>query len=100
MTSRSANFGAFLGAHSAIARQLSNNPSLANDQNYLQSHPELQSYLSTHPEVRNELIQNPQGFVKSAQELNGATNKTNTPPAATAPPPTATPSQPNQQPKH
>ena len=99
MTSRSANFGAFLGAHSAIARQLSNNPSLANDQSYLQSHPELQSYLSTHPEVRNELLQNPQGFVKSAQEFNAQTNKTNTAPAATAPPPTATPSQPNQ-PKH
>lgn len=95
MTSRSASFGSFLGTHSAIAHQLSNNPSLANDQSYLQSHPELQSYLSTHPEVRNELMRNPQEFVKSAQQYNGTT-KTSTPPAGAAPPPTATPSQPSQ----
>ena len=96
MTSRSASFGSFLGTHSAIAHQLSNNPSLANDQSYLQSHPELQSYLSTHPEVRNELMQNPQEFLKSAQQYNNGTTKTSAPPSASAPPATPTPSQPSQ----
>ena len=98
MTSRSASFGEFLGTHSAIAHQLSNNPSLANDRSYLDSHPELQSYLSSHPEVRNELMQNPQGFMKAAQQYNGTnnTNKTAAPPTATAPPSATTPSQPSQ----
>ena len=99
MTSRTASFGEFLGAHSAIARELSNHPSLANSETYLQSHPELQSYLSTHPEVRNELMENPQGFVKSAQQYNsGTTNKTTAAPGASAPTATSTPSQ--QQPHH
>ena len=95
LQNRSANFSAFLDKHSAIAQQLSNNPSLANDKAYLQSHPELQTYLNTHPAVRDELMQNPQGFLKAAQQYgNGTTNKPTTAPPATAPPATA------NQPKH
>ena len=84
MHDRSASFGSFLGTHTSIAQQLANNPSLAKDKAYLASHPELQSYLSSHPEVREELMENPQGFVKAAQQYNKGTT-TN---SATSPPPT------------
>jgi hypothetical protein len=57
-----------LGTHSGIAKQLSKNPSLANDQRYLQKHPEFQDYLKSHPEVQTQLTQDPHGFMKSAQQ--------------------------------
>jgi hypothetical protein len=63
-----AGFREFLGTHSGIAKQLSKNPSLANDQRYLQKHPEFQDYLKSHPEVQTQLTQDPHGFMKSAQQ--------------------------------
>jgi hypothetical protein len=65
-----ASFGQFLGDHSNIAQQISKNPALVKNQDYLKDHPELQSYLTAHPEVRQELMANPQSFVKSAQQYN------------------------------
>jgi hypothetical protein len=70
----SANFGEFLGGHSNIAQQLSKDPSLVKNQEYLQNHPELQEYLNAHPEVRQKLMANPQGFVSSAQQFSHSTN--------------------------
>jgi hypothetical protein len=70
----SANFGEFLGGHSNIAQQLSKDPSLVKNQEYMQNHPELQEYLSAHPEVRQKLMANPQGFVSSAQQFSHGTN--------------------------
>jgi len=70
----SANFGEFLGGHSNIAQQLSKDPSLVKNQEYLQNHPELQEYLNAHPEVREKLMANPQGFVSSAQQFSHSTN--------------------------
>jgi hypothetical protein len=70
----SANFGEFLGGHSNIAQQLSKDPSLVKNQEYLQNHPELQEYLNAHPEVKEKLLANPQGFVNSAQQFSHSTN--------------------------
>lgn len=83
-----ASFGQFLGEHSNIAQQLSKNPAMVKNRDYLQDHPELQSYLTAHPEVREELMANPQGFVKSAQQYNesqGTTGQGMKSPNATAP---------------
>jgi hypothetical protein len=70
----SASFGEFLGAHGDISAQLSEDPNRCKSPEYLQNHPELQSYLNEHPEVRQDLANNPQAFVKSAQQFNAAGN--------------------------
>jgi hypothetical protein len=82
-----ASFGQFLGSHSTVAEQLSQDPSLAKNQEYRENHPELQQYLDAHPRVQEELSENPQAFVKSAQQFS---NK--------QPPPTA-PKTPMAEPK-
>jgi hypothetical protein len=65
-----ASFHQFLGQHSTIADQLTKNPELAKNDEYMEGHPELQQYLQAHPSVRAELTQNPQVYVHSAQQLN------------------------------
>jgi hypothetical protein len=74
-----ADFGGFLGGHSDIQRDLSRNPSIVKDHEYVQNHAELNTYLNAHPNVRDDLIANPQSFVKGAQQYsNSATGTTGT----------------------
>ncbi len=85
-----ASFGEFLGAHANISEQLSKDPSLAKRDDYLQNHPELRDYLNEHPEVRQDLMNDPQNFLKSAQQFNnnGQAGKPTTPaPTAQMPEP-------------
>jgi len=65
-----ASFNEFLGNHDKIADELSKNPSLAKNQEYIENHPELGTYLKAHPGVHEELSENPEGFMKSAQQFN------------------------------
>jgi len=65
-----ASFNEFLGSHDRIADELSKNPSLANNREYLEDHPELKDYLQAHPQVHEELSENPQTFLQSTQEFN------------------------------
>ena len=76
---QAASFGEFLGGHSEISQRLSEDPTLAKNQEYLENHPELQQYLSSHPDVNKELMANPQSFVKSAQQFSTTSNTTNAP---------------------
>jgi hypothetical protein len=78
----SASFGEFLGGHSNIAEQLSKDPTLVKNKEYMENHPELQEYLNAHPDVRQELMENPQSFVKSAQQFSTNNGRTAKPPAA------------------
>lgn len=72
-----ADFGGFLGEHSDIRQDLSRDPSVVKDHEYVQNHAELNAYLSAHPDVRDELMANPQSFVKGAQHFsNGAATGT------------------------
>jgi len=64
------HFGEFLGGHSNISEQLSKDPSLVKNQEYMENHPELKDYLNQHPDVRQGLMQNPETFVKSSQQFN------------------------------
>src|SRR5258708_20723715 len=59
-----ARFDQFLDSHQEIARQLRHDPSLVNDQNYVQGHPELQTFLQDHPGVREEIKENPNYFMR------------------------------------
>ena len=64
------SFHEFMGSHDRIADELSKNPSLANNQEYLENHPALRNYLKAHPEVHEELSENPATFIKSAQQFD------------------------------
>jgi hypothetical protein len=66
-----ANFGQFLGGHENIAQQISKNPSLVNNAEYMENHPELKAYLRAHPGVQEELKENPQAFMQSVQQQAG-----------------------------
>jgi phage-related protein len=83
------SFHEFMEGHSNIASELSKNPSLAKNQEYLENHPALSDYLKAHPEVHEELNENPESFIKLAQQFD-------TPGAAKAPaaPKTKTPAEP------
>jgi len=65
-----ASFNQFLGSHDKIADEISKNPSLANNQEYLENHPALKDYLQANPQVHEELSENPQMFIKSAQQFD------------------------------
>jgi hypothetical protein len=67
---RLTSFGEFLGGHSDIAQQLSQDPSLVKNQEYMENHPELREYLTAHADVREELMADPQSFIKSAQQFS------------------------------
>ena len=64
------SFNEFMRSHDRIANELSKNPSLSNNQEYLENHPALRDYLKAHPEVHEELSENPATFIKSAQQFD------------------------------
>ncbi len=70
MDDRMADFRGFLGSHPDIRKDLSRDPSVVQNQDYVQDHAELDAYLSAHPDVRDELMANPQSFVQGAQQYN------------------------------
>jgi hypothetical protein len=59
-----ASFDQFLDRHPDVDRELSANPSLIDNQQYLQHHPGLQAYLSDHPNVKEEITETPSYFMK------------------------------------
>jgi phage-related protein len=63
------SFHEFLEGHTNIAGELSKQPALATNQEYLENHPALRTYLQANPQVHEELAENPQTFVKSAQQF-------------------------------
>jgi hypothetical protein len=72
MRDRMADFGGFLGSHSDIEKDLSRNPSVVRDHDYVQDHAELDAWLTAHPDVRAELMANPDSFVHGAQQYETA----------------------------
>jgi hypothetical protein len=59
-----ARFDQFLDGHREIAEQLRRNPSLANNQQYLNDHPALQTYLQDHPAIQAQLTEHPDAFMQ------------------------------------
>ena len=68
------SFHEFLEGHGSISNELSKNPSLATNEEYLENHSALQTYLNSNPQVREELKENPQAFVRSAQSFDAASS--------------------------
>lgn len=75
-----ASFGQFLSGHATVAEQLSKDPSLANNKEFLASHPELGEYLKAHPGVTQQLAANPQAVMSlsSVTQASGTTTTTKT----------------------
>ena len=59
-----ARFDQFLDSHRDIADRLRRTPSLIDDPQFLQSHPELSAYLQDHPSVKQEITQQPGTFMR------------------------------------
>ena len=59
-----ARFDQFLDGHREIAGDLRRTPSLIDDPEYLQNHPELNAYLQQHPSVKQEISQRPDDFMR------------------------------------
>jgi len=57
------NFDNFLDNHPDLAAQLRRDPSLVNNQEFIEDHAELQQYLQEHPESREEIKENPSAFM-------------------------------------
>lgn len=70
-----AEFDRFLDSHPEIAEQLRKDPSLADKEQFLKTHPALQTYLQNQPEIRQDLRQNPEAFMR--QENNFDRNDRN-----------------------
>jgi len=91
---QAARFGQFLNGHATVADQLSRDPSLVKNQEFMENHPELQDYLKDNPDVQRELMANPPTFVKSAKEFSTAQGRpaqTQTPTQSQSPSSTAEP---------
>ena len=58
-----ARFDQFLDSHREVADQLRKTPSLVDDPQFLQNHPELNTYLQDHPSVKQEISQHPDSFM-------------------------------------
>src|ERR1700722_17826846 len=67
---QAARFGKFLNSHSNVANELSRDPSVVKNQEFMENHPELRDYLKDNPDVQKELMANPPTFVKSAREFS------------------------------
>jgi hypothetical protein len=68
-----ANFDqGYLDHHPEVAQQLSANPNLVDDPQFMQRHPGLEKYMAHHPEVATQLKENPSGFMSNESQFNGA----------------------------
>jgi len=74
------SFGQFLGGHSTVAAELSKDPSLVNNKEYMASHPELGEYLKAHPAMSQQLAENPQAVMSSNWVQQGSGMGAKTPP--------------------
>jgi len=65
-----ASFNTFLDNHRELAEELRKNPSLVNNKEYVENHPELATYLRYHTSVREELTENPNAFMRAESTFN------------------------------
>ena len=68
----------YLDRHPEVARQLSHNPGLVDNPQFLATHPGLDNYLAGHPGVRTELQQHPDQFMNAEQKYEHYENGPNT----------------------
>src|SRR4029077_9052184 len=65
-----ASFDQFMDGHPEVAEQIHRDPSLVNNEEFVEKHPALQEYLQQHPEVRQEIRENPNVFMRQEQRFD------------------------------
>ena len=65
-----ASYDRFADSHPEIAEQLTKNPSLVRNEEFVRNHPALQEYLQQHPGVREEITENPNRFMRQEQRYD------------------------------
>ncbi|HYR79954.1 MAG TPA: hypothetical protein VEO55_08100 [Candidatus Dormibacteraeota bacterium] len=58
------NTDAYLDQHPQIAKRLAKDPTLIDNQQFVENHPGLQKYLHDHPNARHEFKSHPYKFMK------------------------------------
>ncbi|MFZ0786129.1 MAG: hypothetical protein WA369_17005 [Candidatus Acidiferrales bacterium] len=66
-----ASFREFLESHHDIQADVTKDPSVVKNREYVQNHPELDGYLNAHPGVRDDMMADPNGFVRGTQQFKG-----------------------------
>lgn len=64
------NFDVFLDSHSAIDADLTKDPKLINNSDYIAAHPELNGFLLKHPGVREEMKETPRFFMHREEQFD------------------------------
>src|SRR5205807_4198206 len=64
------NMDRFMDSHPEIAEQLRKNPSLVNNEEFVENHQALQQFLAQHPGVREEYKENPNAFMNQEQNFD------------------------------
>ena len=59
-----ANFDRFLDSHPEVASDIRKDPSLVNNDDFVNRHPALQTYLQDHPAVRQQIKADPNAFMR------------------------------------
>lgn len=67
----------FLDDHAGIEKQLEKNPSLINNDKYVDNHKDLNRFLNQHPEVREEFAENPNYFMHRENAFEGTARDRN-----------------------
>ena len=74
-----ASFDVFLDQHPDIDRQLRANPSLVNNADFIEDHPELGKFLASHAEISEEIKENPTNFMHRERRFDNAENRMRNP---------------------
>src|SRR5207245_2439839 len=74
-----ANFDQFLDTHPEIAKQLQANPSLINNPEWVENHPDLRAFLASHPGVREEIQETPRFFMERERRFENSENRPGNP---------------------
>lgn len=56
-------FDQFLDSHPQVEKDLRQNPTLVNDEQFVSSHPGLKEFLESHPKIRKEITEHPKAFM-------------------------------------
>lgn len=62
-------FDQFLDSHPEVSKELRQNPSLVDDQQFVSSHPGLKEFLENHPKIRREIKEHPNAFMNKENKL-------------------------------
>ncbi len=65
---------AFFDSHPNVARALEKDPSLIDNQAWVDQHPALHEYLRTHPYIRKEFKDHPYKFMHRAEQIQNHHN--------------------------